>query len=257
MTSLSNLFRSIITKSDVVELRQIGIRNLSPENNDTKTLSIDGVISDHDQFLEKARMTIEEEKKSLETMRKSAAEDLSAMRKAWEDEKVILQQQAYDEGFQIGFGEGRDKALSDMATAVQLANDVTKTSALNAEQYQVSQERVILELAMRTAERIIGETIDGDETKFLSIVKRALKEVREMKEIKLYVSIDFYKLVSDNREELASIFPPDIPFLIFANEDFDTTECFIETNHGRIVVSVDDQLNELREQLIELVESED
>ena len=71
----------------------------------------------------------------------------------------------------------------------------------------MSQERVILELAMRTAERIIGQTLEDDEESYLSVVKRALKEAREMKEIKLYVSLDYFELVSDNRSELASIFP--------------------------------------------------
>ena len=56
---------------------------------------------------------------------------------------------------------------------------------------------------------------------FLSIVRRAIKEAREMKEIKLYVSTEYFELVSNNRAELASIFPPDVPFLIFANEDFE------------------------------------
>lgn len=82
-------------------------------------------------------------------------------------------------------------------------------------------------------------------------------EVREMKEVKLYVSVDKYDVVSANRSELAAIFPPDTPFLIFATEDFDATECYIETNHGRIVVSIDEQLNELRERLIEVLEKED
>lgn len=61
--------------------------------------------------------------------------------------------------------------------------------------------------------------------------------------------------MTGGREELAEIFPPDVPFLIFVNEDLNDTECYIETNHGRIVVSVDEQLKELRSKLIELLES--
>ena len=110
---------------------------------------------------------------------------------------------------------------------------------------------------MLSAERIIGQTLQDDEEIYLSVVKRALKETREMKEIKLYVSLDYFELVSDNRSELASIFPPNVPFLIFANDDFESTECYIETNHGRIVVSIDEQLNELREKLIGIMESGD
>ena len=84
-----------------------------------------------------------------------------------------------------------------MTSSVQLANEVTEKAYENAKQYLESQERVILELAMRAAERIIGETINDEEEQFLSIVRRALKEAREMKEIKLYVSIDYFQLVSD------------------------------------------------------------
>lgn len=255
-TSLSNIFRS----QGLASARQINIRDLNKAQSvetDNDDITIESVYAERDRVLKIAQRTIEDEQRNIDEMRRLAAEDISAMQNAWADEKVELQQQAYEEGFQVGFGEGRDKALSDMASSIQLANEVTEKSYKNAEQYQTSQERVILELAMRVATRIVGEEIEGDDEKFLSVVRRALKEAREMTEIKLYVSIDYFKLVSDNRAELASIFPPDVPFLIFANEEFESTECYIETNHGRIVVSVDDQLNELREQLIEILESGD
>ena len=256
MTSLSNLFRPLEKKSEEVKLRKIGIRNLTPiEQNFKRNITIEDVISERDLLLEEAQEKMRQEKDSINDMRTKTVEDITTMQSEWENEKKILQQQAYDEGFQTGFGEGRDKAHSDMATSIQLANDATSKSLENATQYQASQERVILELAMQTASRIIGEALEVNQERFLSVIRRALKEVQEMKEIKLYVSIDYYKLVSDNRGELAAIFPPEIPFLIFVNEDFDSTECYIETNHGRIVVSIDEQLNHLREQLIEIMES--
>lgn len=256
MTSLSSLFRALETKSEAVELREIGIRDLTPTEQSFKgNFTIEDVISERDSLLEEAEKKILQERNGIDEMRNQTVKDITVMQGEWEKEKEILQQQAYDEGFQIGFGEGRDKAHADMATSVQLANDTTSKSLDNATQYQASQERVILELAMQTAGRIIGQALEVDQENFISVIRRALKEVREMKEIKLYVSIDYYKLVSDNRGELAAIFPPEIPFLIFAIEDFDSTECYIETNHGRIVVGIDEQLNHLREQLIEIMES--
>lgn len=257
MTSLSKIFRSqSINESDK---RQISIRNFNPvtETDVKRELTLPEVLAERTRLMDEAHKMIAVEKGVLENLRQTASEDIASMRKAWEEEKVQLQQQAYDEGFQIGHEEGRNKALSDMANAVQLANDTTEQSYANAIRYQASQERVILELAMRSAERIIGGVIAEDEEKFLSVIQRALKEAREMKEIKIYVSAEHFKLVSNNQSELASIFPPDVPFLLFVNEDFESNECYIETNHGRIVVSVDEQLNELREQLIEIMESGD
>lgn len=258
MTSLSNLFRTLETRSENVASRKIGIRNLT-----SVELGQKGNLSSKPENIERNKMLEEMQKKNvvernnLDEMKRKTIEDIEAMKREWETKKVELQQEAYDEGFQTGFGEGRDKAHSEMATSVQLANEATDQSHENANQYLSSQERVILDLAMQTADRIMGEALEVDEEKFLSVVRKALKEVREMKEIKLYVSIDYYKLVSDNRAELASIFPPDIPLLIFVNDDFDSTECYIETNHGRIIVGIDEQLSHLREQLIEIMESGD
>ena len=45
--------------------------------------------------------------------------------------------------------------------------------------------------------------------------------------------------------------------MIFVNEDLEDTECYIETNHGRIVVSIDEQLNELRLKLYEILDSKE
>lgn len=258
-TSLSNIFKSIQPKQLEGTTRNISIRNLNvvEEPTDTQNITMDSILMERDQIFASERKALEDEKRQIEDMRKTAAEDIAVMQNAWAEEKLQLQQQAYEEAFQSGFSEGREKAYSEMTASIEQANEITKKSYENAQQYQLSQERVILEIAMRATERIIGEKLEDEEEKFLTVVKKALKEVREMKEIKLYVSLDYYSMVADNRAELASIFPPDVPFLIFSNEDFETTECYIETNHGRIVVSIDDQLTHLREQLIEMLESRD
>ena len=257
MTLLSNIFRANNTITEEGKKIEITIRSLSvPELAESPDeLTLDAVFAERDRLLEEAKLMMEQEKASIEQMRKIASEDIASMQAAWQDEKPLLQQQAYDEGFQVGYEEGRNKVLSEMADSIRNANEVTGLSYGNAQKYLESQERVILELAIRTAERIMGQMLQEDQESYLSLIKRALKEAREMKEIKLYVSLDYFELVSDNRTELASIFPPDVPFLIFVNEDFNSTDCMIETNHGRIVVSIDEQLNELRSKLVEIMES--
>lgn len=256
---MSNVFRSFNTILEEGETKEISIRSLSnsKEVAPEVSLSLDSILVERERILKEARTVNEQEKEAIERLRQTATDDILAMQAAWQNEKTVLQQQAYEEGFQIGYEEGHNKSLADMAVSVCTANDTTTSSTENARQYLVSQERIILDLAMLSAERIIGQTLLDDEEVYLSVVKRALKETREMKEIKLYVSLDYFEIVSKSRSELASIFPPNVPFLIFANDDFESTECYIETNHGRIVVSIDEQLNELREKLIGIMESGD
>lgn len=258
MTSLSNIFKSLHSPKAETPTRSIAIRRL---DFDSKHVEVEDdpetSFVEREKEIESKYLALEQEKQTISKLKETTMAEIAQAKNDWEEEKVQLQQQAYEEAFQVGFSEGREKAYGEMKTSIEQANHATEQSYINAQQYQMSQERVVLEVAMKAAERILGSVLADDQEQFLGIVRRALKEVQEMKEIKLYVSLENYQLVSNHRGELAAIFPPDIPFLVFVNEDFEATECYIETNHGRVVVSVDEQLSHLREQLIEIMESRD
>src|SRR5690606_24676562 len=152
---------------------------------------------------------------------------------------------------------GVQKANANMQQSIQAANETMANAQKNAASYIESQEAVLLDLALTAAERIIHTTLDREDEIFVSIVRRGLKEACEMKEIKLYVSPKYHPIVTEHEEELAEMFPVNVPFMVFVNEDLLDSESYIETNHGRIVVSIDGQLQELRRQLYELIESKE
>lgn len=254
MTSLSKVFRP---SSTVGSAKSIGIRNIfipAPEEGQVE-MTLDVILAERDRLLKNAQDEITVMRERIREERTALITELEAARNAWQVEKLELQQQAYDEGFQMGFEEGRQKALAEQVEYIRQANEITAQSAHQAKEYLESQERLIVELAIKTAERILGETVEDNDEKFLSIVRRGLKEVREMKEVKLYVSPRYHQFISGQMDELSAIFPPDVPFLLFVNEDLSNTECYIESNHGRVVVSIDEQLAELRNRLVEIVES--
>ncbi|ARK22713.1 MULTISPECIES: flagellar assembly protein FliH [Sporosarcina] len=254
---MSNLFRSERTVMNQSPTKEILIRNLQPSQPVEETVE---PVSMGKVFMERNRLLqeMEQRKSIVDTEIKQrldqAAADVESMHAAWASEKEELQQQAYDEGFQAGYEDGRNKAMAEMREMIEAANETTTLSYENATQYLINQERVILDIGMHSAERIINRVIEEDDEAYLSIVRKGIKEAQESKEIKLFVPTEQFKMVTTHRSELASIFPPETPFLIFVNEDFNATDCFIETNHGRIVVSVDDQLNELKEQLVKIME---
>lgn len=244
---------------------EIQLRNLFIENFDEDDLELKQesklteaeVTAMRDQYLADAQRQIDLQRQEFENYRHKQLEAIEQLKQMWEEEKLILEQQAYDQGFQQGYEEGINKANADMAEALKVANETIENARLNAQKYLEDQEQVILDIALTSAERIIGKSLELDEQLYVSIIKRGLKEAREMKEIKIYVSPRYHQIVSNNRDELAEMFPTDIPLLIFVNEDLNDTESYIETNHGRIVVSIDEQLNELRYKLNEILSSKD
>lgn len=265
MTSLSRIIRSNNAEQEENKTVEIQIRNIFSHEFDLENLeeqlephiSIEEIFAERDQILQEAKREIEAEREEFEQYRNEQLNTIEQLKQLWEEEKLVLEQKAYEQGFQQGYEEGIQKANTDMSEALKQANQTIENSHENARKYIEDQEQVILDLALTTAERIIGTSLENNNEIFVSIVKRGLKEAREMKEIKVYVSPKYYSLVTDNRDELAELFPKNVPFLIFVNDDLNDLESYIETNHGRIVISIDEQLNELRSKLNEILESKE
>lgn len=227
------------------------------ELDNTPQLTLEDIQHERQMMLQEVAREIEDERSKFEAFQNEQLVAIEALKLTWEEEKMVLQQQAYDEGFAQGYEDGVQKANSDMAEAIQKANATMNDAQQNALTYIESQETVLLELSLKAAERILNTALDQNDELFVSIIERGLKEVREMKEIKIYVSPKYHALVSQHQNELAEMFPANVPFMIFVNEDLAETETYIETNHGRLVVSIDEQLKELRRQLYELIESKE
>lgn len=265
MTSLSRIIRSIYTKSDSDNVKEIQIRDMfevveeyQEEGPPQHQLTLDEVVAERDRLLTEARTALQAEREMFEQEKHRHFQEIEHLKLSWEEERPNRVQEAYDEGFGQGYEDGVNKATEAMAQSLQTANEIMILAKENAQKYIEDQEAVILELGLTAAERIIGTSLEQDNELFVSIVRRGLKEAREMKEIKIYVSPAYYALITTNRDELAEMFPIDVPFMIFVNEDLDNeTDCYIETNHGRIMVSIDEQLNALRLKLHEILESKE
>jgi flagellar assembly protein FliH len=265
MTSLSRIIRSVHTQSNGDHVKKIQIRDMfemqeivDGEIPPQKQITMEEVLEERERLLAEARVILQAERDAFEQEKQMFFQEIEHLKQGWEEERPNRVQEAYDEGFGQGYEDGMNKANEAMAQSLQTANEIIIHARENARKYIEDQESIILELGLTAAERIIDESLERDNELFVSIVRRGLKEAREMKEIKIYVSPTYYALITANRDELAEMFPTDVPFMIFVNEELENdTDCFIETNHGRIVVSIDEQLNELRLKLHEILESKE
>lgn len=260
---MSRIIRSSSTVQQQDKQVEIQLRNLfhvdfdGEENDQVLTLTINEINAEREKMLYEVSIEMNEQKQQFEQYQQEQLAMLEQLKKQWEEEKLVLEQNAYNQGFQQGYDEGMRKAQVDMQDSFSLANQVIEDSRVMAQNYIEEQEQVILDLALTASERIIGISLERDDEVYLSIVKRGLKEAREMKEIKIYVSPTYHRLISQHRNELVEMFPNDVPLLVFVEDELDETQCFIETNHGRIVVSIDEQLSELRFKLNEILDSKE
>lgn len=100
---------------------------------DTPQLTLEEIQQEHQMMLQQANDEIEQQKQQFEQFRNEQLEVLEALKQTWEEEKIILQQEAYDGGFAQGYEDGVQKANANMQQDIQAAND----TMLNAQKMQL------------------------------------------------------------------------------------------------------------------------
>ncbi|WP_158598272.1 flagellar assembly protein FliH [Falsibacillus albus] len=250
----NSAFKESKEQLKVIELRQV-FRGIPSESETTDKQSY---------FLEreKERM-IAIAKREAEELLASAAQEAEHLKMGLDEEKAKFEQeksswleQAKNEGFEAGFQTGQEAGYQQYKELLAAAKRTTDLSKVEFSQYLDSAENVILELGMKAAEKILNDVIAGHPERFLPIVKRALKEVREYSEIQIHVHPFQYDFLISQKEELESVFPKNTQVFIYPDEDLGEMNCFIESPNGRVDASIDSQLIELKGRLLSILEGD-
>ncbi|KIL44885.1 flagellar assembly protein FliH [Jeotgalibacillus soli] len=227
-----------------------------PHLNDSLQWTVDQAKKESTQLIADAQKRSQLIIKQAEDRAAELSSQIQQQQLGWEEERTLLQQDAYEKAFQLGHEEGREKGYSDLSSAIEEAKQMIAASKEAFEDHINNSEQVILQIAMKSTEKILAQVLEDKPERFLEVVKKGIKEAREMKEVKVYVALQQFTLVQQEREELRAIFPVDVQLYIYPEEELAPYQCFIESNQGRIDVSVDAQLTQMKRKLSDLLGDE-
>ncbi len=258
MILLSRIIKSIWTspneqKSKVIKIRSFQ-ENVEDEQEYEHKLAVE----------ERAEKIIEEAKREAENILSLAHHEANNIRKELEDakktwqeiEKPRLIEEISTQAFQSGHEQGLKKGYEEMQESIQFAKDIVQSAREEYHLHIESSEKTILHIGMKVAEKILGKKLSESEEEFLSIVRKAIKEARDYREVQVHVHPVHYGYLVSQKEELQNIFPKGADLFIYPDEDLQETSCIIESSNGRIDASVDSQLEEIKQKLYELLEGE-
>ncbi|WP_421384585.1 flagellar assembly protein FliH [Bacillus salacetis] len=242
-------------QAKIISLRNIsGPSDVEGKDNDQDNQQLN---REREKVLQEAQAEAERLLESARAEARRLEDETASLKAKWEQEKEILQQEAYQQAYLQGLDDGREKGIDEYRHYISQAVEIISNAKDDYYNHIEKAESVILELGMQTAQKIIGRTLDEDPAVFLDVIKRAIKEVRELPEVQIHVHPANYSLLNDNQEELESMFPVLRKLLIYPDDGLGKDDCFIETGEGRVIVSIDAQLREIKNKLVEILEGED
>ncbi|PKR87057.1 flagellar assembly protein FliH [Heyndrickxia camelliae] len=252
MTSLSKIIKSSINTDlpgKIIGIKEIYLKNtleygdIDPvfEKEKEKYLS---------QFQHKAETMIQDAECHAQTIR----EQIEQEKAQWMQERQALIEEAKRDGFEKGLIEGRNQGMEEYRSRVEEANQMVEHTKNEFIKHIEESEKVILDLGIKAAEKILYDTLSEQPEKFLSLVKQTIKEVRENQEIKIMIHPSKYSLINSHKDELDGLLAGKVQFYIYGDDQLSEYQCVVETENGRIDASIDSQLRILQEKLHEILE---
>ncbi len=255
--SLSNVIKKDYTGQ--LEGKKISIRYLTVnhkiEQERTNHIYTESQIM-KENYIKQAMLEAEEIVKQAKLEANKIKQQIEQEKVAFEEEKQKAFEQARTQGFETGVNEGRAKGYEEVNDSIQFAKSIVDQARIEYMQCVEKSEQTILTLSLKAAEKILREQLQESGSSFLSIVKQAIEEVKDYKEIKLYVHPNQYELLVENKGDLIPYFHEGQMY-IYPNENLTEFGCVIETDGIRIDASIDMQLQELKRKLLDLFSGDD
>ncbi|MDI0272312.1 flagellar assembly protein FliH [Bacillus safensis] len=183
-------------------------------------------------------------------------DEINQRRIDFEEERMQLIEEAKQAGYQEGFQKGEADANMQYQAILDQANDIVSLARQDYEEKIESSAEQIVELAFELAKRVWYAAEDTKD-QFLSLVKQVITEVKEYDDISIYVDPEHYDHVMEYKDELIRIIQKDTHLAIYSDEKAPKGTCYVETSFGKVEASVDTQMNQLKEKLLEVIDSGD
>lgn len=211
--------------------------------------SIDFINQTIEKAKEEAASIVEHATKE----REKAALQIEKDKKDWEEERETWKQQAYMEGHEQGYQVGKKEAFTEYEARLAEAQRIIDLAKVEHHKKLDSSIESIVTLSMKVAEKVLGCTLEADPSYYTNLVQAALKEVKEKEEIRIYVSPKQYPNILQNKQLLQNIINSQYDLAIYPEPDLPGDGCWIDSSAGRMEVSIQTQLAEIKNHLLQLV----
>ncbi|MFG6148916.1 flagellar assembly protein FliH [Halobacillus sp. B23F22_1] len=242
-------------KKNLHEKRLIQIKPLHVQKEKDEVLKKHQEYSANELLLE-AEATLKAAEEKSNDILQQARKEIEQEKESWNKEKERLIKEAEENGFQAGYKSGEELGAHTYSQKIDEVNELIKLANDNYLQKVSSSEEAIVEIAAACAEKILGKELQMNEASFIHVVKKAVEDVKNQPEIKVYVHPDDYPTIHAQKAELEAIMEFQSSLHIIIKETVEKHGCIIESSFGQIDAGLGSQLTELRRKLDQIVQEE-
>jgi flagellar assembly protein FliH len=181
----------------------------------------------------------------LDQANQQAADILDAARN--EAEKIRME--AHEEGMMQGIKEGNEEAAHENETLKAELQKQYEASMAELDREEEELEPKMALLIADLVEKITGVVCDDKKDLIIYLIDNALKKLDRTKNINIHVSREDLLAVNEQSGRLKAMIPEDTSLTITEDGSLQRNQCIMETDSRVIDLSLDVQLENLRQHI--------
>lgn len=254
---------SIIKSSRVIERSIVSEKNIGNKEKDN-TLNeklLEEAREKYKKIIEDAGkeakliLTSAQEKSNKE-ISKAAENAIEISKKAekngYEEGYKIGKEEGHEEGYSIGYGKGENEAEKLIIEALDIKNKYIMEKSKLLE----DTEKDLIDLVISIYEKVLYEKVEEDEDIIVSLVLNGIDNLEISEKLTIIVSKDNYEAVEKSKNIILAKASLIEKLDIRINSDMGKGDCILETSKGSVDVSIDNQLDEVKELLTRILNNE-
>jgi len=181
---------------------------------------------------------------------KSIYED--SKKKGYDDGYKLGINDGYDEGYKKGYDEGRKKAEELIKEALEI-----KAYYNNRRSKMLKDtEKDLIELVITIYEKVLDQKVKEDENYIISLVLNGIEGLEIKDKLTIITSQEDYEILKNNEDIILAKASLIDSIEIRVNSEMQKGDCILETSKGNIDVSLNNQLEEIKEFLYTILNNE-
>ena len=248
---------SIIKSFRVVEGSIISDEDVDNNTNPLEDKLLEEAREKYDEIIRKAK---EESDIIINSAYDKSEEKLSvAYERAKEISKKAEQEgyktgyeQGYKEGYKIGYKEGKEASEKLIKEALEIKNSyIEQRSKLLRET-----EEDLIELVISIYEKILYRKVEEDKEIIVNLVLSGIDNLEISEKLTIIVSEENYESIKKSKEIILAKASLIDELDIRVNSDMKKGDCILETSKGSVDVSINNQLDEVKDLLTNILSNE-
>ncbi|WP_164931433.1 FliH/SctL family protein [Longirhabdus pacifica] len=259
-------------KADIVSLAETESESHTEQHEDMEKvkkaldLELEQEIAEMKQVkMEEVKQEVERKMKQAEQQAHKRMEQAQAEIERWWEEKreedaqwiEQCRQEAAEEGYKDGFQKAEGNVQEQYADTLEQAASIIQYAHKQKQSIIDEAEPFLVEVSIAIAEKVMNKELEANSEWILDMIKHALEKQREKGIISVCVSPSHYQYINDAKEELKLNMDAQTELQVVPDYSVKDAGCIIRSSNGSIDATIDTQLKEVKQKLMQVAKSEE